>query len=85
MKNSFLTLFKQLLHNNLISSKQSVVKPGDSCINQLISITHVFFNGFDDGLGVRGVFLNISKTKYGMGDLFKNYVVMVFVTIYYNY
>ena len=35
--------------------------PGDSCINQLISITHEIYQSFDDGLEVRGVFLDISK------------------------
>ena len=29
----------------------------DSWINQIISITHVILNSLDDGLDVRGVFL----------------------------
>ena len=33
----------------------------DSCINQLISITHNILNSLDEGLEVRGVFLDISK------------------------
>ena len=33
-------MFKHFLYNNLISSNQSGFKPGDSCINQLIAITH---------------------------------------------
>ena len=36
-------------------------QPGDSCINQLLSITHEIFTSFDNGLGVRSVFLDISK------------------------
>ena len=34
---------------------------GDSCVNQLIAITHEIYKSFDDGLEVRGVFLDISK------------------------
>ena len=36
------------------------IKPGDSCINQLV-ITHEIFSIFDDNYEVRGVFLDISK------------------------
>ena len=54
-------MFKHFLDNNLISSNQSCLKPGDSCINQLIAITHDIFKSFEDGLEIRGVFLDISK------------------------
>ena len=54
-------MFKYFLDNNLISSNQSGFKPGDSYINQLIAITHDIFKDFDDGLEIRGVFLDISK------------------------
>ena len=77
-------MFKHFLDKNLIFSNQSGFKPGDSCINQLIAITHDIFKRFDHGLEIRGVFLDISKAfnaKYGMRDLFINYVVMVFVEI----
>ena len=33
-------IFKHFLDNNLISSNQSGLKPGDSSINQLIAVTH---------------------------------------------
>ena len=36
----FNELLNFLLENNLISPNQSGFKPGDSCINQLLSITH---------------------------------------------
>ena len=49
------------LDNNLISPKQSGFRPGDSCINLLLSITHDIFISFDNGLERRGVFLDISK------------------------
>ena len=64
------TIFKRLIYNSLleffianelISSNQSGFKPGDSCINQLLSITHEIYKSFDDGYEVRGVFLDISK------------------------
>ena len=49
------------IENELISSNQSGFKPGDSCINQLLSITHEIYESFDVGLKVRRVFLDILK------------------------
>ena len=46
-------MFKHFLDNNLISFNQSGFKPGDSCINQLIAITHDIFKAIDDALKVR--------------------------------
>ena len=57
----FNEMFRFLIENNLISSNQSGFNPGDSCINQLLSITHEIYKPFDDGFEVRGVFLDISK------------------------
>ena len=37
-------------NNNLISQNQSGFKGGDSCINQLISITHSILNSLDESL-----------------------------------
>ena len=54
-------MFRFLIEYNLIFAKQSGPKPEDSCINQLLSITHKIHKSFDDGFEVRGVFLNISK------------------------
>ena len=54
-------LFKYFIENDLLSQNQSGFKPGDSCINQLISITHEIYQSFDDGLEARGVFLDIYK------------------------
>ena len=63
-------IFERILYNNvfelftknlLISHSQSGFKPGDSYINQLLLITHKIYKSFDDGLDVRGVFLDISK------------------------
>ena len=62
--------YNYLIDNNLISQNQSGFKRGDSCINQLISITHDILNLLDEGLEVRGVFLDISKlsTEFGSKD-----------------
>ena len=48
--------------NKLISKNQSGFQPGHSCINQLLSITNEISTSFDNGLEVRGAFLDISKT-----------------------
>ena len=54
-------MYEFFTENNLISPNQSGFKPGDSCINQLPSITHEIYKPFDDGLEVRGIFLDFSK------------------------
>ena len=54
-------MFGFFLDKGLISANQSGFKPGGSCINQLLSITHNIYESFDDGYEVRGVFLDISK------------------------
>ena len=54
-------LYEYSIENELISSSQSGFKPGDSCINQLLSITHNIYESFDNGFEVRGVFLDITK------------------------
>ena len=45
----------------MISSNESGFKQGDSCINQLLSITHDIYQSLDQGYEVCGVFLDISK------------------------
>ena len=57
----FNEIFRSLNENNLIFSNQPGFKPGDSCINQLLSITHEIYKSFDDGFEERSVFLDISK------------------------
>ena len=54
-------MFRIFVSNNLNSLNQSGFKPGDSCINQLLSITPEIYKSFDGGLEVTGVFLDISK------------------------
>ena len=57
----FNKMFKFFIENKFISSNQSGFKLGDSCINQLLPITHETSESFDVGLEVRSVFLDISK------------------------
>ena len=54
-------MFNFFTENNLISPNQSGFRPGDSCVNQLLAITHEINKSFDEGFEVRGVFLDISK------------------------
>ena len=54
--------------DKLIAANQSGFKPGDSCINQLIAITHEIYQSFDEGYEVRGV----SLVTFGMKILFSN-------------
>ena len=54
-------MFGFFTKNNLISDNQSGFKPGDSCVNQLVSITHEIYQSFDNNHEVRAVFLDISK------------------------
>ena len=55
------SMFKFFTENSLISQNQSVLKLGDSCTNQLLSIMHQVYKSFDGGHEVRSVFLDISK------------------------
>ena len=57
----FNEMFRFLIEDNLIPSNQSDFKPGGSCINQLLSITHEIHRSFNDAIEVRGVFLDILK------------------------
>ena len=56
-------LYNFLLQEELLNPNQSGFRPSDSCINQLIAITHEIFEAFDcnPSLEVRSVFLDISK------------------------
>ena len=48
-------MFEFFIRNDLISQNQSGFKPGDSCINQLLAITHEIYKSFDACLDVRAV------------------------------
>ena len=62
-KYSKITFNNFLLEENLLNPNQSGFHPSDSCINQLLAITHKIFEAFDcnPSLEVRSVFLDISK------------------------
>ena len=53
-------ILKEFLENDLTSSKQSVIKSGHFCIDQIIEKTHETVKGLD-GLEVRGVVLDNSE------------------------
>ena len=57
-------IFERLIYNDLFkffvkSDLVSGFKQGDSCIYQLLSITHEISQSFDNGFEVRGIFLDI--------------------------
>ena len=54
-------MFTFFNENNLTTPNQSGFRPGDSCVNQLLAITHEIYKSFDEGFEVRRVFLDISK------------------------
>ena len=59
----FNRIYNFLLQEELINPNQSGFRPSDSCVYQLIAITHEIFEVFDcnPSLEVRSVFLDISK------------------------
>ena len=52
-----------MIQKYLLNSCQSGFRPNDSCINQLISITHNIYRAFDanTSLEIPGAFLDLSK------------------------
>ena len=54
-------MFEFFMENTLITPNQSGFKTGDSCIDQLLSVTHEICKSFDGGYKVRGLFLDIYK------------------------
>ena len=62
-------MLRFFMENKHITSHQSGFKPGDSCKNQQLSITHEIYKSFDDRLEVRSVFLDISKPLIKSGTM----------------
>ena len=58
----FNAIFNYMDQNRFFNTNQSGFRPGDSCIHQLISITHDIHKSFDANPSqVRALFLDISK------------------------
>ena len=57
------TLYNYFEGNDLFSKSQSGFRKGDSCVSQLLSITHEIFKGFDanPSLDTCEIFFDISK------------------------
>ena len=60
-KTIFKHLYNHLQGNNMLSSFQSGFIPGDSTVNQLAFLYHIFCEALDSGKEVRTVFCDISK------------------------
>ena len=59
----FNEIYSFLDREKLLNTNQSGFRPFDSCVNQLLTITHEMFSSFDcnPSLEVRSIFLDISK------------------------
>ena len=77
-------MFNLSIDKGLVLANQSGFKPGDSRINQLLSITHNIYKLFDDGYEVRGVSLTFQKhlIKSGTMVLYSNYKKMGYQITY---
>ena len=81
----FNKIYHFLLQERLLNPNQSGFRPSDSCINQLLAITHEIFEAFDCNptLEVRSVFLDISKCFLNSGPLvFQVSFIIFLVTIF---
>ena len=62
-KSIFNEIYSFLSREKLLNTNQSGFRPSDSCVNQLLIITHDMFSSFynNPSLEVRSIFLDISK------------------------
>ena len=72
----FNSLFNYFVQNKLFTECQPDFIPGDSCVAQLLSITHEIYKCFDFNppADMRGIFLDISKAfdkVWHVGLIFK--------------
>ena len=84
----FDAIYEFLCENQLLTPNQSGFRPGDSTINQLLSITHKIYSAFEEfpSRETRAIFLDISKAfdkVWHDGLLFKlkSYGISGFFTI----
>ena len=56
-------LFRYFDENNILTNKQSGFRNGDSCVSQLLAISHEIYKAFDGrpSFETRGIFLDMSK------------------------
>ena len=52
-------MFGFFFDKGIISANKSRFKPGDSCINEFLSLTHKIYKLFHDAYEIRGVFPQI--------------------------
>ena len=57
--NKMFQVFEFFTENELIPHNQSGFKPGDSCINQLLCVTHDIYQSLDDGLETKSILLDM--------------------------
>ena len=55
------SIFEYLTTSKLILDNHSGFKPSESCVNQLLSITHEIYHSLDNGLDVRGFLTKYSQ------------------------
>ena len=77
-------MYSYLVSNNLISENQSGFRPGDSTINQLLSITTTIYESFENYEETRAIFLDISKA-FGMKACFSNSKAMTLMEIFIDF
>ena len=82
----FDAIYEHLCANQLIIPNQSGFRPGDSTVNQLLSITHQIYSAFEEfpSRETRAVFLDISNVfdKFGMMVSFSNSKTTIFVVLH---
>ena len=73
-------MYKYISDNNCLLPNQSCFRIGDSCINQLLSVTHMIYYPFDEEFETRAIFLDISIAfdKVCHEELIYKHVNMVF-------
>ena len=59
------SMYKHISDNNLLSPSQPGFRTGDSCINQLLSITYDIFHFFDEWMETRAIFSDLKLRQFG--------------------
>ena len=74
-------MYKYISDSNILSPNLSSVCTGDSCINQLLSVTHDIYTHLMNDLKQEQYFLIFQRPliKFGTKDLFIDYANMFFM------